>query len=231
MQAVSSTYQTLFEANAPAQIRAVISGTTYRENKIVSARTIASLMGTAATVGNCVAKQLNLVLYNPGNIPRMARIAMSYRLSDGSSTSEWIPKGTYFIDTRSTDNDVVTIEAYDAMLKTCQDFLTNGSDVGSWPRTDISVVSTIASAIGVSVDPRTTEIMTKGYLVQFPGVGYGAYTMRDVLGFVGSMYAGNWIITDQNTLRLVCLGRVRTPAYLGTENSEAILIGGDLILV
>lgn len=231
MQTVSSTYKTLLANNAPKQIRAVIAGTTYRENKIISAKSTSALMGTAATVGNCVAKRLDLVLYNPSDIPRMAQVKMAYRLSDGSSTSEWIPKGTYFIDTRSLDNDALTIEAYDAMLKTCQDFLTSGSDVGSWPRTDISVVNTIASAIGVSVDSRTTEIMTKGYQVQFTGVGDGAYTMRDVLGFVGSMYAGNWIITDQNTLRLVGLGRVRTPAYLGTEDNEAILIGGDLLLV
>lgn len=229
MQSVNSTYLSLSSANAPKQVRAVIAGTTYREGNIVSAKTSASLMAEAATVGNCVAKRLDLVLYNPGDIPRMATIEMSYRLSDGTTTSSWVSKGTYFIDTRSADGDLLTIEAYDAMLKTEQDFLTYGN-VGSWPRTDISVVNTIASAIGVSLDSRTAEILTKGYAVQFPGVGDGAYTMREVLGFVGSMYAGNWIITDQNTLRLVGLGRVRIPAYLGTENNEAILIGGALIL-
>ena len=57
-------------------------------------------MDKAATIGNCIAKELNLVLRNPGEIPRMAEIRMEFRLNSGTQQSEWLPKGTFFIDTR-----------------------------------------------------------------------------------------------------------------------------------
>ena len=231
MQQVSQTYNTLLSAGAPKEFQAVIAGVVYTEDKIVSAYSGAAVTATAATVGNCVAKSLNLVLRNPGEIPRMARIQMRYRLNNGTTHSEWIPKGTFFVDTRSEGNGVLTLVAYDAMLKCDQDYATAGEQ-GSWPKLDLQVVNNICSRIGVTLDPRTAELMTAGYMVPYPGYGEGAYSMREVLGFIGAAYAGNWIITDQDTLRLLMLGDIPPETnYLITENDDYILIGGDRILV
>lgn len=233
MQTTSNLYKTLLAAGAPKEVRAIIAGVTYGQDKIVSASTHASLMDKAATIGNCVAKELNLVLRNPSDIPRMAEIRMQFRLNNGSQQSEWLPKGTYFIDTRDQDTyGVLTIDAFDPMLKADQSFTTSGEQ-GSWPRTDITVVNQICSRIGVTLDSRTTEIITAGYQIQYPGYGEGAYTMREVLGFIGSMYAGNWIITDENKLRLLVLGDMPTDTtnLLITEYGEYILIGGYRIRV
>lgn len=231
MQQVSQAYNTLLSAGAPKEVQAVIAGVVYTSDKIVSAYSGAAVSATAATIGNCVAKSLNLVLRNPGVIPRMAQISMRYRLNNGTTHSEWIPKGTFFVDTRSEGNGVLTLVAYDAMLKCDQDYATSGEQ-GSWPKPDIQVVNNICSRIGVSLDPRTVDIITKGYMIPFPGYGDDAYSMRELLGFIGAAYAGNWIITDQNTLRLLILGDIPPETnYLITENDEYILIGGFKILV
>lgn len=231
MQQVSQSYNTLLSAGAPKEFQAVIAGVVYTSDKIVSAYSGAAATATAATVGNCVAKSLNLVLRNPGEIPRMAQIEMRYRLNDGTTHSEWIPKGTFFVDTRNEGNGVLTLVAYDAMLKCDQDYATSGNQ-GSWPKLDLQVVNNICSRIGVTLDPRTAALMTAGYAVPYPGYGEDAYSMREVLGFIGAAYAGNWIITDQDTLRLLMLGDIPPETnYLITENNEYILIGGDRILV
>lgn len=233
MQSTSNLYKTLYAAGAPKEVRAIIAGVTYGQDKIVSASTHSALMDRAATIGNCVAKELNLVLRNPGNIPRMAEIRMEFRLNNGTQASEWLPKGTFFIDTRDQDTyGVLTIDAFDPMLKADQSFTTSGEQ-GTWPRTDITVVNQIASRIGVTVDSRTTAILTSAYQVQYPGFGEGAYSMREVLGFIGSMYAGNWIITDENKLRLIQLGDipVESSNLLITEYGEYIVMGGYRILV
>lgn len=231
MQQLSQTYNTLYSAGAPKEYQAVIAGVVYTDQKIASAYSGAAADATAATVGNCVAKSLNLVLRNPGEIPRMAKIQMRYRLNNGTTHSEWIPKGTFFIDTRSEGNGVLTLVAYDAMLKCDQDFITTGSQ-GSWPKTDIQVVNEICSRIGVTLDSRTRNILTMGYRIPYPGYGDDAYSMREVLGFIGAAYAGNWVITDQDTLRLLILGDIPPETnYLITENEEFILIGGYRILV
>lgn len=232
MQPISLLYRQLLAANAPKEVQAIIAGTVYGQDKIVSANSKAALMDRAATIGNCVAKELNLVLRNPGDIPRMAEIKMQFRLNSGTQQSEWLPKGTFFIDTRDEGNGVLTIDAFDPMLKCDQSFTTSGEQ-GTWPRTDITVVNQICSRIGVTLDARTAAIITSGYTIQYPGFGEDAYTMRELLGFIGSMYAGNWIITDENKLRLLVLGDMPDDStdLLITEYGEYIVMGGYRIRV
>ena len=231
MQPVSATYNALLAAGAPKEVRVIIAGTTYTQAKIVSATIKASLMEQAASIGNAVAKELDLVLRNYGSIPRMAQIQVQFRLNDGTTQSEWLPKGTFFIDTRDEGNGVISITAYDPMLKADQSYTTNGNQ-GGWPKTDLQVVQTICSRIGVTLDSRTTAIMTQGYRIEYPGYGDGAYTMRELLQFIASAYAGNFYITDENKLLLVGLGDFPPETnYLVTENGDAILIGGYKILV
>ena len=232
MQNTSVTYKALLAAGAPKEVRVIIAGTTYTQASIMSASVSAAVESEAATVGNTVAKTLNLVLRNPGEIPRMARIEVQYRLNDGTTQSEWIPKGTYFIDTRDENFAMLSIVAYDAMLKADQPYATSG-DQGGWPKTDLAVAQEIAQRIGVTLDPRTVALMTNAYQVQYPGYGEDGYTMREVLGYIGSMYAGNWIITDQDTLRLLEMGDLPSleTNYLVTETGDYIIIGGYRIIV
>ena len=238
MQNTDATYRALLAAGAPKEVQAVIGGNPsggviYPQSKIVSATTSRSVESGSATIGNCVAKTLNITLRDPGTIPRMARIVMRYRLNDGTRQSSWIPKGTFFIDTREEGNGVLKIVAYDAVLKMDLPYAQSGAQSG-WPKTDIACVNEIINRIKVgndlSLDSRT--VLNKGFLVQFPGFGDGAYTMREVLGYIGAMYAGNWVITEQNTLMLIKMGDIPAQTnYLVTEHNEHIIIGGYRILV
>lgn len=253
MQNTSQTYKTLLAAGAPKEVRALIYRTNsaydeYGQDKIVSATTRAAMMDKSLSIGNCTSKELNLVLTNFAGfpeIPRMAKIVMEFRLNNGTTQSEWLPKGTFFIDTRAVDyNGVLTIDAFDPMLKTEQSFTkAENENQGTWPRLDVSVVQTIATAMGVSIDERTTAIMTKGYQIGYPGIELedgtpqysqdGAMSMRQVLGYIGSMYGGNWVVTDENKLRLLVLGDI-PPAPLGLlidENGNYITMGGYHIRV
>lgn len=259
MQNTSQTYKTLLAAGAPKEARALIYWATNSYDvyygyddpdnpngaQIVSATTRASMLDSGLSIGNCIAKELNLVLTNfegYHTIPRMARIVMEFRLNDGTAQSEWLPKGTFFIDTRAVDyNGVLTINAFDPMLKSEQPFTKPGNQ-GNWPRSDVSVVNTIATAMGVSIDSRTTAIMTRNYQINYPGISLdngtpqystdGAMSMRQVLGYIGAMYGGNWVITDENKLRLIVLGDIPVPTnYLITQNNDIITMGGYRILV
>lgn len=214
------------------EVRATVAGTAYDGFDGVSGiweiKKTAPLLKTAE-IGRCAAARLDLALVLPegASIPRMAQIDLGVRLNDGTTQSGWLPKGTFFIDTRTQEDDVLKITAYDAMLKTEQSFTRSG-DQGEWPRTDISVVNEIAQRIGVSVDARTTALMSRGYLVQYPGIvledgtpkysADGGLTMREVLGYIGVMYGGDWCISDAGELRLVPL----------TGSGDATVLGNDV---
>ena len=124
---------------------------------------------------------------------------------------------------------MIKLHGFDAMLMTEQAYVWNLSA----PATDIDVVRDIANQLQFSVDQRTIDIMANGYTVDVEQVG--TYTMREVLGYLAGAYAGTFIMSPQNELRLVQL--ITPPGetnYLATDEGGivyAILFGADKILV
>lgn len=144
--------------------------------------------------------------------------------------SEWIPQGTFFIDTREvTANqdglDVLTIHGFDAMLKAEQEYSSNAVVGDNY---DTAYVRAIATAMGVQVDDRTWDLMQTGYIVPFP-VGY---TMREILGYIAASYAGCFIITDEGKLRLISIADIPAETNLLIDSvGDVLLVGGDSILI
>lgn len=157
------------------------------------------------TVGNCVARQIDLIVKPESEIPRMAEIRLETRLvlqnAEGDAlASEWLPKGTFFIDTRQKDTSsgALVIHGYDAMLKAEQQYIPTDSESTSWPRKMPAVVADICYRLGVELDERS---IINDWDVQYPG----DFTMREILGYIAACHAGNWTITDAGKLRLVSL--------------------------
>lgn len=208
--------------------RVEIAGVEHSEEEVFSLSTNGALFADGTvSVGNCVAKEIDLAVMPKGEIPRMAEIKVFVRpVADGVET-EWLQKGIFYIDTRQEDKvtGVVTIHGYDAMLKAEQTYLAEG-DTGEWPRSMQTVVNEIAQRMGVEVDPRTG--IDSSYMVEYPN----DLTMREVLGYIAVAHAGNWIITDAGKLRLVGLtNAVKTTDYLMDEDGYAITFGGVRIVL
>ena len=73
------------------------------------------------TIGSCVSREIEVrFILGNAQIPRMAKIQPEVRLvNDAGGESEWIPKGTFWLDTRELDRTtgIMTIRGNDAMLK------------------------------------------------------------------------------------------------------------------
>lgn len=228
-------YAALISTEHAVETKVIINGVEYSEPVLLSLSTTGGLFaGNVPMVGSCVSGELDLKLLMPAEyIPRMAEIRPYIRLSGreigtepGSIYSGWLPKGVYFIDTRSVtanDNglDVLTIHGYDAMLMAEALY---PSDTDEYPKTDIDVVEIIAETMGIEIDDRTYDIMDKEYLINLPAT----YSMREVLGYIASMYAGNFIITDVGALRLVGLTDIGIDTrLLIDESGNHITFGTD----
>lgn len=241
-------YATLLAAGAPKSYRAWIycgsdnGWVRYDQDMIVSATTRAAMFRDDISVGNCVTKELQLVLRGYENkplIPRMAAISMMFRLDDGNVQSEWYRKGRYYIDTRYVDAaGRLVITAYDEMLKLETPYCTEGEQ-GEWPLHDYEVITEILRrskfTADSSIDPESEDyLITNNYEVGYPGFGEGAMTIRQVLGYIGAMYGGNWVITDDNKLRLIVLGDIPAQtkkSYLINGYGDYITFGGYRINV
>lgn len=208
MQSVSTLFQTLWEAeNHIVETKLVINGVTYTDD-IILVDTSNPLFADGIPQAGCVVcGSLYAQIVTPAvTIPRMASVKPYIRLTDGTQTSEWIQKGEFFTDKQYADDDgVLTINAYDALIKTTNVMYTTTGAQENFPKSDIAMVREIAQMIGVSVDSRTTSIMNKNYQVEYVGFGDGGYTMREILGYIAAMYAGNFCISDTGKLRLISL--------------------------
>ena len=170
--------------------------------KISAPKIDRSLMSSPLSVGNCTSATLSLSILTDDEIKSTSPVVIMGRLTDGNIYSEWMEFGTFFIDQRDTSFEgLLSIECYDAMLKANQAYLDGSDSSANWPKTMKAVVEEVAYRIGVGIDPRTKINTGADYVVPYPS----GKTMIQVLGDIGACHGGNWIITEENLLRLVPL--------------------------
>lgn len=254
MQDVSELFERLLTENHHIETKLVIQlvngSVTLGEDKIMSISTTSSaFMGDNPTVGNAVAAEIDFQVIKPdATIPRMAKVSPWVRVV-GEDTideetgvvtpaeeSEWIRKGTFYIDTRSYEDNglgqtVMNAHGFDAMLRAEQDFPLNCPLFDNGNSTDILVANYIAQQMGCVLDDRTYDYMTYNYTVMRPA----GYTMRDTLRYIAAMYAGSWVISDatktvngveKEQLRLLPLNCIEPETnYLIEENGFPITFG------
>lgn len=205
----------------------------YGEDMLISVKTTRRLFsGNVPMVGCCTCGEIYVEMHMPiGEIPKMAQLSPYVRLVSTENPnvfSEWIHKGVFFIDTRDNSHnddslDILTLHGYDAMIRANQLY---GSSTLQFPARDIDIVYDIASKMGVNVDTRCVPYINKGYEVQYPV----EYTCREILGYIGAMYAGNWIINDNGDLQLIVLYDLpEETSLLIDEHTFYITFGGDRI--
>ena len=223
-QTTSELWKTLWRTrNTVKEYRFEINGVEYGPEEEVE-HTYSNGIFEDFGFGNAYTASLTLSLF-ADNIPRAATIRRYIRLRNGNQASEWLPKGTFFANTRSDDDGYWTIEAYDSMRKA--EVVWTPDQSLEFPLSMPAAAAEFARILGVELDPRT--VLNGKYTIDYPA---NDYTIRNELCFIAAAHGGNWIITDENKLYLVPL--LSAPAetnYLVEEYGDAITFGGDRILV
>lgn len=228
MHTVSQDYTTILSGRHRAEWKVTINGVDYGESAIESIEINQSVFGDTPACGTCISAEIDVSIIKPSvTIPRMAYIEPYVRITNGLLTSEWLPKGKFYIDTRSyTKNDavdVLSLHGFDQMLMAEQD-----AQIDGYPMTDIQAVQKIATQCGFTLDDDMTSVMTNGYQVPIPA----EYSCREVLGYIAAMYAGCFIMDDFGNLRLVKFnGMPPETNYLINTAGLSITFGGDRIIV
>lgn len=93
MQKTSELYQALLrDPMHEKECRVRIAGRDYMQEDIVSLSTGGGLFSTP-DIGVCAARQIDLVLRRPGEIPRQAEMRVYVRLRPGSGFRSGCPRG------------------------------------------------------------------------------------------------------------------------------------------
>ena len=171
---------------------------------------VRSLMSQPMTIGNCIAATLSVSVLTTDHIESPVKIMA--RITDEESYSEWASFGTFFINQRddSGHDDLLMLDCYDAMLKANTPYLSDTDTGLVWPRPMIDVVEDIAARLEVGIDPRTKINTGSDYMISEPSTDI---TMQQILSDIAICHGGNWIITEDNLLRLVPLTSAADETY------------------
>lgn len=179
---------------------AVINGVTY---DTITAPVIKSalLSDSNVGVGNCIASTLEFTVMTRDSIPKSAQIVIKSSISDGTTTTSTMDFGTFWVNERTVEDDLITLKCYDAMMMGNQAYSDDSQSL-NWPKPMTTVVNRICQQMGVQLDARTVIRTGGDYECTKPN---DDETLLDVLGYIAGMHGGNWIITPENKLRLVTL--------------------------
>lgn len=186
------------DPNHIGELLVTIDGKQYAAQDIVSCEIERNLLENTAEVGNATAAVLTLEIGQGEAIPKRAKVVVQYRLALDDARTDYIPKGTYWINTRKKDGRYLKLTCYDAMLMAQQDYLGNVT-ADDWPQQETACAAEIAQRIGVEIDPRSKIGTGDSHRVSMP-VGR---TMREVLEQIAAANGGNWCITPAGKLLLV----------------------------
>jgi len=183
-------------------------------------------------IGNAATAKLSISLF-ADNIPHAAAIKRYIRLVNGSQATEWLPKGVFFANHRSVEDNYWTVEAFDSMRKAEAPWEPDQSL--HFPLKMSAAVAEFARIMRVEVDPRTT--INPSYTIDYPasdpdGDTGDYYSIRQELQWIAAAHGGNWIITGEGKLLLIPLLSIpEETSYLVTEYGGAITFGGVRLLV
>ena len=219
MISTSSLYRSIIAAVHRFEVKLSINGVDYGMDALTSLRTSLAVFGSGSPKpGLAPAGEIAVSLY-PGSaaIPRMAELRPYVRAVNDTQQSEWIPRGVYYIDTRETDTatGLLTLRGYDAMLKGETSY---PSTSHSYPYPDIGIVRDCASALGVTLDNRTTAFMTGNFQIPLPA----QYTVRETLQYIAALYGGSFVISDAGALRLVPLWSLSSSADVSIGSARGL---------
>lgn len=227
MLKTSDLHKTIYADPARVvQSKVTINGTDYRDGEGERLWGLSHcgdlFMDDHPGIGGACVREIDLELLRPDEIPRMAKMEVFARLAlvgpDTGitiSAAEWIPRGVFYIATRSLDasGDFLSIHGYDAMLMGEQPFLDQeNGETGVWPQPMPVVAAVCAAKMGVEIDPRT--VINPAYTIGYPS----DYTCRELLQHIAVAHAGNWTISCEGKLWL---------RPLVDANADILDIGSD----
>lgn len=248
MQTTSQTWKTLWAGgNARLETKAVINGTEYTE--ISNPSINRALMQNGCSIGNAVSATCIFAVRTNASIPKSAEVVIKFRLTDGTTTSEWLNAGTFYISHRSRDpvTGVLKLECYDALLKANArmpklmpwttkggvPITTAGGEIitlnAHYPRRMVDVIHDLAILLGnaIRIDPSTTVETGDDYVITADDVA-GNVTINHILCKIAAANGGNWIMTPDNYLKLVPLKSAAGAASAASDVVDVVAVTGNM---
>ncbi len=174
-------------------------------------------------VGNACFGKLTVTLFDPEPIASGAReCTLACRLvsADGQTTTDWVPQGTWYLNSAVFDEDVDTakLELYDG-LALCDVPLFAGGKAPpgtTWPKTGSEMVQHICTRAGIAYPDSDTAFAS----ITCTDVDF--VTCREALGYIAALAGGNWTMTKGGKLRFAPLAHMPSIASSASVTASGL---------
>lgn len=194
MYPVSDYFNSLVRApNREFDVKILMNGTEYNSNKVVEFELYESIVeGEDYTIGAAVPTRLDLTIKTEDIFPSNAEIRPYIKLYGDGASSEWMPFGVFYIDSRKYINDVWEFVCYDKLMLANQPWETELY----LPATMKEVIEEICDVLEIQLAPDTS------LLFEVPLVTH-EFTMRQVLGYIAGCQGANAKINRNGELAFI----------------------------
>ena len=201
MQTLPANWSAVTAGSHRKEYKLVINGVTYEAGDMQGTPIITKPLLESPAIGRVCSATLTATIRPKANtpIPKAARVWAYVRVTDGTTTTDWLPQGRFYVCSRTSKTNI-TITCRDEMIKGGKTYL--DKTALDFPATQTDVVNEIATLMGVTLDPRTVLLTGAAYTVSELN---GDTLMTEVLAGIAACNGGNWIITEAGNLRLVPL--------------------------
>lgn len=205
---------------------------TYRENDyIISASIDIGAKSGGLEIGRAYCAKLTLRLSCGASVSQsdQIKIGVGFLGADGT-ISKWVQLGVFYVDTVKKSDNIITITAYDRMLR-AQKFYNSSL---SYPCAMSDILDEICGQMGIAtvggfalpIDPVVLRAPVKG---QDSDGNTVLYTRREVLSYIASACAGNFFFNGDGQLDLTDFSAVSE--NMAAENSITAEISDETFTV
>lgn len=224
MQTRPSNWSALFAGTHKTEYKLTIDGVDYYSDRITDNPVVSKPLLDKPAIGKVCSATMTVTIrpYPDIVIPKAARCYLYCRLTDGTTTTDWVRQGCFFITSRrGTAN--LTLNLRDDMIKAGQTFM-DKTLLSDFPKSQITVLQDILRIMDVTLDERSD--FSKGA----NGMNQAHYNVTsvsddtlisEILSWIAASHGGNFIMTEAGRLRLVPLASPKNieaaEVVLGTD--------------
>lgn len=181
--------------NREFDVKAIVGKTTYLNDNIMEFDIGDSLIPSEDfTLGTVISSSLNISIRTIDTIPSNAMITPYVRLNGDSGYTEWIPLGSFYIDSRKYQNNVWVFSCFDKLILTQKAYVS----MLAYPATMVDVMTEICTQLGLTLDPMV--VINPSYTISSLPSGC---TYRDVIGGIVAVHGASTKLGKDGNLKFI----------------------------
>ena len=188
------------------ETKAIVGGVTYDKTAVVEFDIEESLIASEEfLLGTTIASKLQITIRTTNTITDDAKVEPFVRLNGDSGYTDWVPLGSYYIDSKSYQDGIWHLTCFDKLVESQKLYVSSLA----YPATMAAVFAEICSQLSYAVD--SSVIINPTYMIAIKPVDTSS---RDMLGYIAAAHAACVRMTKDNKIAFVKFATGENPTSI-----------------